>query len=295
MSAPREVAQFDFRRGSGLPANVEQRMLEWARALCAIAPENWGKYLHAIPQVEYRSQRLDSLLAARMEFPETSVGYCCELSDNGPRTLFVLSRPLTLALVHDVLGERLEALPEDRELTAVEQSFCDLLLEELCQAVGEAWPEQQPLTCRLAARGPKPRRTRLFPPTEQVLLLRFAVSGPFGQQDMWWLLPRAATEQFVAVRAPVERVRGAPSQTLLEQRTLELPAQLVVHLGESQLDVAALAELRVGDVVILNQRITEPLTASVAGCPKFLGWPGRVGVRQAFQVEKLIETSRRGG
>ena len=35
----------------------------------------------------------------------------------------------------------------------------------------------------------------------------------------------------------------------------------------SQLDVAALAELRVGDVVILNQRITEPLTASVAGCP----------------------------
>jgi flagellar motor switch protein FliM len=201
--------------------------------------------------------------------------------------LFVLPRPLALAMIGIMLGEEPEELPEDRELTAAERSLCDLLSEELCRAAGEAWPDQQPLACRLAGVEPKPQRTRLFAVTEQVLLSRFGLGGVFGTQEFFWLLPRQAIQEFIASCSTEGRARAAASRPLIEQLARELPAEFVVRLGEARLDVADLARLRVGDVVILDQRITEPLVAAIAGVPKFSGRPGRVGARQAFQIESL--------
>ena len=46
--------------------------------------------------------------------------------------------------------------------------------------------------------------------------------------------------------------------------------------------------ITVGDVVMLDQRVTEPLDAYVQGTPKFRGWPGRCGTRQALQILSLV-------
>jgi flagellar motor switch protein FliM len=288
MSEEREVQQFDFRRGSNLPVNVEQRLLDWERSLCAIAAENWGQCTQTALAVEHRGRTLETLLQVRQQFPDTSLGCRCGLGDDGPTTLFVLPRPLALALIDEMLGEAVEAIPEDRELTAAEGSLCQLLFEELSRAVGEAWPDQHPLVCRVMGLEPKPQRTRLYPLTEQVLWQRFAVTGVFGSQEFFWILPRQGIRDFIAARGTAGRMAGARSAALLEQLVREIPAELVVRLGEAQLDVAELAKLNVGDVVILDQRITEPLVATVAGMPKFSGRPGRVGPRQAFQIESTL-------
>jgi flagellar motor switch protein FliM len=72
-------------------------------------------------------------------------------------------------------------------------------------------------------------------------------------------------------------------------RGMKLP--LTVHLGQVQLTAPQLAELRIGDVVVLHQRTTEPLRAFVSGRPAFLGWPGQMAGKQAFQIEADLAKS----
>jgi len=50
--------------------------------------------------------------------------------------------------------------------------------------------------------------------------------------------------------------------------------------------MSELAALTAGDVIILDQRIGEPLLATVGDVPVFWGWPGRLGMRQAYQIAR---------
>jgi flagellar motor switch protein FliM len=63
----------------------------------------------------------------------------------------------------------------------------------------------------------------------------------------------------------------------------------VIRLGQAKLHVSELLNLRPGDVVVLDQRVSEPLSIEVCGTRKYVGWPGRVGNRQAFQIQGMVE------
>ena len=44
----------------------------------------------------------------------------------------------------------------------------------------------------------------------------------------------------------------------------------------------------VDDVIALEQAPTQPLTATVEGVPKFLGFPGTTKGMQSFQIKDII-------
>jgi flagellar motor switch protein FliM len=56
-----------------------------------------------------------------------------------------------------------------------------------------------------------------------------------------------------------------------------------------QLDAAQLGGLHPGDVMILDQRVREPMRLLIAGTEHFLVWPGKVGTRQAVRVESIVK------
>ena len=68
----------------------------------------------------------------------------------------------------------------------------------------------------------------------------------------------------------------------------ELPLDITVVLGTVELTLGELARLMVGDVIILDQRVSDPLPAFLAGENKCRGWPGRVGSRQAFEIQSFV-------
>jgi len=277
----------DFRSPSGLPDGVEQRLLDWHRGLCSIACENWVQYSRSSLAMEHREQKTLAMYEARPQMPASAIGCRCTLGDEGPSTLLVFSRQVILAVVNDVLGETADQLPEDRELTAVERSLCELWFEHFCQAVSESWPRQEALACHAEGCDAKPQRSRLFAPSEGVVLSSFEFTGSFGTDTFYWILPQQPIAELMTETNGNGKIRSEASRQQLEARAMEIPAQLVVRLGESQLDVADLANLSAGDVIILDQKISDPLAAAIAGETVFHGWPGRVGSRQAFKIDRI--------
>ena len=80
--------------------------------------------------------------------------------------------------------------------------------------------------------------------------------------------------------------RGDKEESEVGHLVLEMPVEVNVRLGARKLEMRELANLKPGDILVLDQRINQPLTAFVEGVPKYVGWPGKLGNRRVFQVGK---------
>ena len=282
---------YNFRKPDRLAGTLEQRLTAWLRAAGQLAAVKSARLLPFRVEMMPRSLEIAPPAEALARLSDAAIAYRAAFAGEPPHMLFVWPRPLALALVTGLLGETPAALPEDRELSAVELSLFEYLMQNLPAVVlQETWTGTTPLKLAVHEREPSPRWTRLFVKAEQVLLCSFTMRGSFGEQDWYWLAPYQVLHELVN-RA------GADEPALIQQEasrklgTLvrELPVEVAVELGTVELSLAQLAGLAPGDLLILNQRVSEPLIARLDNRAKFRGWPGRVGSRQSLQIESVCE------
>jgi flagellar motor switch protein FliM len=282
---------YNFRKPDRLAGTLEQRLTAWLRAAGQLAADKGARHLPFRIEMVPRGIEIGPPVEALARLPDAVVSYRAAFAGEPPGMLFVWPRPLALALVEGLLGETPTALPEDRELTVVELSLCEYLMQHLIAAVlQETWTGSTSLALAVGEREPSPRWTRLFVKVEQLLQCTFTMRGPFGEQDWYWLVPYQALHERVN-RAGEDDPALIPQDATRKLETLvgELPVEVTVDLGKVDLPLAQLAGLAPGDLLILNQRLSEALTVRVDNRAKFRGWPGRVGNRQSLQIESLCE------
>ena len=283
-----DIRPFDFRRPSAIPDDVCDALSRWHASVCTLTSEAWKNCTSAPIRVTTPEPTSQLFSNVRGDFPETGLGYEINLDKNSLTSLFVMTRPLILALVAEMLGQGAETLPEDRDLTPVEKSLSELIFLDFCGAVSEAWPEQELISCELGQIVPKPQRTRMYSLDQHVVSCQLDVDGPFGTAACWWCFPLEPLGEFMCESPEAQSENSQRIREALEMRAREIMVDVVVHLGQVNLHVAELAKLQTGDVLVLDQRITEELVATVAGQRLFRGWPGRLGTHQAFQVQAVV-------
>ena len=67
-----------------------------------------------------------------------------------------------------------------------------------------------------------------------------------------------------------------------------MATELTVILGTAEVPLSRLATLAEGDLLILGQRVSEPLAARIADVDKYRVWPGSMQRRQVVQIEAAI-------
>ncbi|MCZ6643614.1 MAG: FliM/FliN family flagellar motor switch protein [Gammaproteobacteria bacterium] len=289
MIAEREANPYDFRKPSRLPDGIEQRLSEWLRGTCLLVPEIWSERISSLLTVTSATPETMRVSEALALLPDPAIGYHVIPGTTDLESLIVFPRQLGLAMVAEMLGETNDELPAERELTAVEHSLCELALKDWMRALSEAWPDHEPRSCSLRQYEPRPQRSRLFSAKDKAILCRFEISGPWGTQPIWWVLPHKPILEILSHDDAAQQEISTENQRNMEALALEIPVQVIVRLGSTSLHVAELASLSAGDVVVLDQRITEALVAEIAGEEKYRVWPGRVGARQAIQIESLVD------
>ena len=279
---------FDFRKPGRLPEDVAHLLSRWQQRMRSALQLRWARQLPfpfqivALPASLLTSRDLSS------RYDYEIVTYQVNVGDDNNATIVLLPRPVALGLVRGILGDVPQDKLDDRVLTDIEKSLAEVLVREIDAAMQESQPFAQPLT--IVARGEQRLKEmhKEFPEAEPVALVSFEVELPFGKHTLDWVLSQAAILTIAAAAAQRSET-SHESMSRLEEVVREVPVEVVVRLGEAHLQLAELAELRVGDIVVLDQRYVDPLTAEISGCPKFMGWPGRAGSKQAFQIESVID------
>ena len=199
-----------------------------------------------------------------------------------------MSRQLLLALIGGTLGESFDALPSDRDLSSVEDSVVNFLIQQLfLDLLNATWPVPERMTLSIAARG-APKVVCNLPVNELIVAATITLTGPFGPQPLFMFLPRKGILERL-IRPTIEAAAiSAADRKLIELLVREMPVDISVILGSAQVSLTQLAALRTGDVVVLGQKVTDPLKAKVGGSDKFEVWPGVVGRRQAVQIDSTV-------
>jgi flagellar motor switch protein FliM len=286
------IAPYDFCKPGRLASDRESRFAGWLRLATALATRKWAKSLPF--QAEWTVHGFDTFRPtdSLARLSETAVAYRLGLAGGQVTTLLAMPRPLVLAVAAGFVGDAGKALPADRELTLVEESLFEFFVNNhLLPPLKETWPGSEPACPELLQAEPNPRWSRLFGADAPLVVCTFLLSGPFGVEEWHWLLPREGLLVLLDrpdQATPEAEAEAAAVKPRLEARVNDLPIAITVCLGSVEVRLSQLSRLRVGDVVVLDQRVSEPLTAAMGEEDKYRGWPGRVGSSQAFKIESLL-------
>jgi flagellar motor switch protein FliM len=289
-----EPQLYNFGKPAPLTAEVDQRLQGWLRTAAALAAKKAVRHLPFSVEVVFSGLEVHWPADGLAVLPDAAVGYGLSANTDIPTTLLALPRNLVLALVGGMLGDVASALPEDRELTEVEDSLCQFFVQDvLVTTLQETWPAAETIPFKLRRRELHPKWTRIFPPEENTLVCAFTIRAPLGESGWLVLFPQKQLLELLARTGPgKDRPKpvstGLPDKERLRQLVEELPVDLTVVLGTVELTLGELARLMVGDVIILDQRVSDPLPAFLANEKKCRGWPGRVGSRQAIEIHSFV-------
>jgi flagellar motor switch protein FliM len=218
------------------------------------------------------------------EWSEKTVAFRVKLANLASFSVIAIPNPLAQVMICGLMGEQVDKWPEERDLTSAEQSVGELFVGTIVTSMIESWLSDDRLNLRMIEPEPNLRRTKIFKIKEPVVACRSTLTTPVGAGPWTWILPHEfLTHLFGAVRKDDAATKASTRQQL-EALAREMTSQITVRLGGVQLSAPQVAALRVGDLVVLNQKTTDPLRATVSGRLKYFGFPGRVGNRQAFEI-----------
>ena len=284
----KQIQPFDFSKPTGLALETADQMTVWLEGFSNLIKEKWAQIATTGMEIKFESDQALSFAVARSRMPKPAVAYQMPISADGFSTLLMAARQPMLEIVLTMLGESLTELPEDRSLSAVEYSLAEMFFQEIASALAESWPDQEALPCQVEGTESQPHRSRLFSPKKLVLVFLFSLELGCGPQELMWVVPQEELERLLEITQPVENAMKQQHREQLETRAKEIGVPVSVMLGSTKLQVQQLAELSVGDVIVLDQRINEPLTVNVHTCEKFRAWPGRCGAMQAIQINSVL-------
>ncbi|MFC1758368.1 FliM/FliN family flagellar motor switch protein [Planctomycetota bacterium] len=278
---------YDFRRPNQLADDVEQMLEQWCYALLKVAKSRISKkfdFAFDWETGEIQAMQLDAIVEAN-GVPVLILQH--NIGGIGVGWL-TLPRKIVLSVFDQMMGNEFTELPEDRPLTSIENSLFTAFTNELSEAMSETQPCESGLLCKQFGEPRFEEIGNVFSETEQIVVVEIKLQGNFEGQSFFWHMSQDATLSFVTHVTESMNANDNPRPEL-ERLIHQIPMNVVVNLGRAKLHWNELTNLSVGDVIVLDQRVTDPLQAAIENQHLFRGWAGRNGKSQAFRISEIVD------
>ncbi len=217
------------------------------------------------------------------------------LDSLGGYGMVVLNPGLISIFIDLLLGNREVKAPVaiNRDLTAVELRLGRRIAESVLASYRDSWQAVHALRLSYLRTEQASLFTPIAPNDESVVVVDVEVTLGSLVESLAVVIPDSSLETIRQKLVKDFRITD-PNATRsfgeqISERLPTLDVLVQVELGRMRARVADVVSLAVGDVLTLNQRVEEPLTAFVEGVPKFAGSTGSAGGTVALQLTNRIE------
>jgi flagellar motor switch protein FliM len=195
------------------------------------------------------------------------------------QALVVVSSNLAYGLVDKVFGGlgRVPTGGPRRECSAIEMQTVQKVVTQALVDFSEALAPLHPISCAFARSETNPISIAICAPTDQVLVLPFAIDLGSGPTTLGLGIPFAMLEPIRAKLGEPEAAERGPDATWLGALQAAVEATEVnmsVELGTAELTTREVLRLKVGDLIAIETRPDDPLGVSVEGIRLLTGVPG---------------------
>jgi len=211
-------------------------------------------------------------------------------------TLLVIESKLAYALVDSFFGgaDRPYTKIDGKDFTPIELSIVRKVVELAINDLENAWASVEKIGCSFVRTEVNPQFVGIVPPTDVVIASTFDVELENATGTISMVIPYATIEPIKQKLSTGFQVESDQTDKklwtgIIKEQLMETKLDIKVNLGENEILLKDLMELKVGDVIPLTQDATGELDVQVEQTKKFKGYYGNHHGTVAVQVTRVIE------
>jgi flagellar motor switch protein FliM len=177
---------------------------------------------------------------------------------------------------------------EGREFTAIENNIIKKIVIAALADLEKIWHPLGDIRTSYQRSEVNPQFAHVVSPTEMVIVANFEVEVEYSSGMISICLPYAMLEPIrERLQAGFQSEQMGVDKIWFERfkkGLIDSPVEVSVELGTTTLPMRDVLHMKKGDVIPLDQYVTEPLTLTVEGVPKFTCYPGTYKGSQAVRI-----------
>lgn len=206
------------------------------------------------------------------------------------RVIMEVNPNIAYAMMDRMMGGKGTSVNKVENLTEIETKIMSSMFEKACDYLREAWESIAEIDPFLSEFEVNPQFLQMVSPNETVVVisLNTTIGETSGMINI--CIPHVVLEPIIPKLSiqywmQTEKKDREPEVVKrIEKNIQRAVVPISVELGSSSISIQDFLMLDIGDVIELNQAILDPLLLKVGDIPKFVGQPGKVKSKLAFQV-----------
>lgn len=210
--------------------------------------------------------------------------------------LMVIESKLAYALVDSFFGgaERPFTKIDGKEFTPIELSIVRKVVELAISDLEQAWASVEKIGCSFVRTEQNPQFVGIVPPTDVVIASTFDVELENATGTISMVVPYATIEPIKQKLSSGFQIESDQTDkklwtAIIKEQLLDTSLDIKVNLGETEIRLSDLMELKTGDVIPLTQDATGELDIQIESVKKFKGYYGNHHGTVAVQITRPIE------
>jgi len=209
-------------------------------------------------------------------------------------SLLVMEGTLVFSFVDNLFGGKgvSQVKLEGRNFTSIESKIIGKIVKIALSGFQQAWSDVYQIKTVFTRSEMDPQFAGIVTPNDMVIVIRFIVDLENASGSMTLCIPHATLEPVrdkLRYRFQGERLEADHKwRSYIERRIQELRIDLGCSLGTAQVTGKELLEMKLNDVLVLNQKVSDPIVINVEGIPKFKGRAGTYNKRKAIRIEERL-------
>lgn len=290
----RKVSLYDFRRPDRVSKDQMRVLQNLHEGFARVLSTTLTSYLRTLVEVELVS--VDQLTYSEfvMSVANPSCIYVFQMEPLSGSAIFEINPGLVFFMIDRLFGGPGKAMQYNRELTDIERSVMNKIVERSLQDLKEAWEYLGIYHPKIESYENNPQFVQIAPSSETVILISFELRSRHTTGLMSMCLPYMFLEPIMANLTAENWISSSKanpveSRKVVEREMATTPMELKAVVGKVELKLGQLVKLQLGDVLVLEKTADSDLTLNVGGKPAFLCKAGQVRNRKCVQITSVIE------
>jgi flagellar motor switch protein FliM len=209
--------------------------------------------------------------------------------------LLILDDALVFSFVDTLFGGKGigQIKPEGRGFTTIETKIIEKITKMILVDLEEAWSRIKKLNMLFMRSEVDPRFATIATPNDMVIVNKFSVDLESASGTITLCTPLSTLEPikeclktgFQGDHIEIDQ----KCKQYLQKKIGELSVNLNCTLGTTTLQGRELLALKRGDVIELDQKVSDCIVLKVEGIPKFKGFPGACNNMKAMRITERMD------
>jgi flagellar motor switch protein FliM len=296
----KRVIEYDFVRPNKLSGEQLRSLQRMHESISQNITMVLSTYLRVNLEVNIISLGELTFEVFRNSLPNPTVINVLSLAPIQERGIATMDMKLAFSLIDRMLGGPGKPLDRIRSLTTIEQSLLDNVIKRFLDQLAQGWRELVTFDPVVEAREMDPQFVQVIPSSEMVLVATFSLTAPgeIEPGELCFCIPFISLEGMVSQLgnqfrfAAMKRNQSPGQRRHLDRVVKQTTLEVACELGTTSLTIGEVLALKIGDVLVLDQRHDDQLVGRVAGLHRLVGRPGRLGKKTGFLVDQVIPAGK---